>query len=309
MPASDPAALGYSVRVRWTHGALLLVLAGFGCRSDHLFLGHQAQGGEDGDVDAESGSSTDSGPVGDLGGTDGTDTGEVVCQRLDLLIVVQNTAEAQLVGNIDPFLDALASAIVPRFEDFHIGVVGTHDAPNTCRSLGTLSGDPRGDGDCGAVQGSWASNEDADLTATLRCLAELGAAEAPMDPTSYALAAGRGLAGEVTGDPGFDATQTCNAGFVRDDALHALIIAGREDDEGSPLEPPDWADWLRPRETQGGLVVTSVLPIGDNCPGATADRAQAWLDMYPEHSAHDVCALQLLETFAAFTAQLDEACQ
>lgn len=304
------AALALSLALPWGLGA---------CNPEFVFLGEEKSGGSEesgGNTGADT-TGTDTGDGTDstdgTDGTDSTDTGDPVdCDKLDLVFVLDNTQGSNYVILLQGALMFLDQIIEPRFPDYRIGFVRTNDATGTCHQGGAMSGTPDMT-DCMAVNGSYASPEDTDVGETLICLAEVGAVDVPTDSPRAALATARALAGDVppADDPGFEVVQPCNAGFLRPDAVHAVVLAVNEDDitatGGSPGDPADWFDWLAPREEGGTLVIASVLPMND-CGAGTADRTQQWLDMHAHHAPMDSCAFDPGTLTANLTSLFDEVC-
>ncbi|RMG96715.1 MAG: hypothetical protein D6705_10575 [Deltaproteobacteria bacterium] len=278
--------------------------------------------GEGGTVGA-SGSGGTSGGAGASGTTLGgaTDGGVVdACGALDLLFVVDNStanevALANIAANIGILADYLRDADEPWSEDVHVGFVRTHPTPGPCNGVGTLSADPTGSQPCATASGgAYASAADgADFGDVLTCLADIPLVDVA-DPPPVAMAAARGLGRPLPGDPAPDAG--CNAGFLREQAIHAVVIVAAADDPGngiaSPGGPEDWAaalSVLADPAAGSELVLYGVVPDPDPPPGCAprADNLLSWFALHERASVSDWCRLQTSPTQWVFDAATNVA--
>lgn len=272
-------------------------------------------------LDVGTGETTASGDGGSAEGeVDGG--GEGTCTKIDLLFVIDGSismdvAQDKLTAAADTFIDAIEAQLVDA-ADYHIGVITTTEYTHNRRgctapgSLVTQTGGPgSSDAQCGpfASGDPWVGTGDA-LQESLSCTLGIGLGNGNVELTAEAILAA------VTGDgPG-----GCNAGFVRSDALLAVVIVTDTDDpsayppgQGSEGAPEDWFSAVAAiKGTESNVVMISVLPPPNpSCtvegnwspllPGTLdAPRLDAFTRMFTHHAVGDVCA-------ADYGVVLDEA--
>jgi len=258
----------------------------------------------------------------DLGG-DESSTGASVCDRVDLLFVIDNSAsmaeeQAALVASFPGFIAGIES-ILGVETDYHVGVVTTDSNEFNrvgCRQIGALvtqtGGTHSSDAVCGPYAGGMAFMTPADsLSETFSCAAKVGTEgsglEQPMDAVTTMLLADTGN------------IALCNDGFLRDDALLVLtIITDEEDDGGSHGGPHAWYDAVV--ESKGGdpsrVVALSLLgrPEPNACDlepevaPEVADRIATFTELFEHGDVADICATDYAPFFAASVVGIAEAC-
>lgn len=305
--------------------------------------GGESPDDEDDDDDDDDGPG---GPAFDLGSADdgSTTTGEMIegCQAVDFLFVIDNSVsmggeQEALVGAFPGFM----STIVDNLEagsDFHVMVLdtdawgrcdtanpwdGATPSHNTCnayiqqtvfdecdrvRGAGVLH--PAGDGatnaPCTPSSGKrFIDSTEPDLAGTFACMATVGlaghASERPMNAIQAAL------------DSTNVESQTCNEGFLRDDAL--LVVTFVSDDGGTPDEgtPMEWYQSVIAAKNNdpAGVVVLGLGPGGADCGGG----GEHWLEfvqLWGENGLHGpVCgtAEDYVSFFTDAVSTIDQACQ
>jgi hypothetical protein len=266
---------------------------------------------------------TDSGEADlDLGDAEST-TDADICQRVDLLFVIDNSAsmadeQASLVASFPGFIAGIAE-ILGAETDYHVGIVTTDENPFNrvgCRRIGALTtrtgGEHSSDAVCGpfATGGAFMTVADP-LDDAFACTAKVGTEgsglERPMDALASML------------EPDTRSIALCNEGFLRDDALLVLtIITDEEDDGGSRGNPSDWYDMVV--AAKGGdptrVVVLSLLgrPAPNACANDPADapemaeRIAEFTELFDHGDVADICAADYGTFFATSIAGIAEAC-
>lgn len=228
------------------------------------------------------------------------------CAAIDILFVIDDSGSmrherdnlranfAGFIGALDTFQTSAGAGL-----DYRVGVTSTtvdHSYIDRGPIIGDVPVTVDGQhgaliGDCGMVR-PWLERGDADVAGTFSCIADLNAAagvlEMPLRATELALTT------QANGGP--------NAGFVRDDALLAVVIVTDEDDcsrndtdfvlEGGNdrCTDPDWPE-LQPIAHYAEVLDTvkqargrwAVAAIGGVCADDTHDarpavRLQALVD-------------------------------
>lgn len=252
------------------------------------------------------------------------------CQKVDFLYVVDNSAsmtdkQANLARSFAGFSRIVEDTLGT--DDHQIMVIDT-DGHNVGDTLyGGYEHDPC-DGMLGAGLRKGAEGEACGVLGHNRflrgdqgraaeafaCLAHVGtlgdAIERPID----ALLAATGAASSEA--------QSCNAGFLRDDAILVVTLITDEEDDRSWGEPSDWRrallavkggdeDAIVMLGLLGDLNVPGGLPGGpcDGLSGAEAPRLQSFVDGFALGSLGSVCADDYSEFFAAAVDKIDTACK
>ncbi len=249
---------------------------------------------EEADGDSGSGSSSDDGPLGQL-----------ECERIDFLFVVDNSSsmadeQAHLVAAVPGFVEAMQTAL-PDVKSLRVGVVdtdaypalGTPDAlADSCPAgvdcdscdytLGALATKPNSALDpeqsCGfSTDKPYMDGLSADFATEFECAAVVGTEGNPVEQQATALV--NAVSGEL------NAEGACNDTFVRDDALLVFLMISDEEDDvadmpepqgGSLGEPKVWFDAIV--EAKGGIATNTVAlgliggsPRFDDCTELSAD--------------------------------------
>lgn len=167
------------------------------------------------------------------------------CGRVDLLFVIDNSGsmgdeQTNLVASFPGFIDGIMS-ILPS-TDYQVGVITTDENDYNglgCQHLGALTvatgGEMSSDAECGPYTAGrrYMSSAD-DLDHDFSCAAQVGidgsGVERPMDAIAAAL------------DPVAGNLGSCNAHFLRDEALLVIVLITDEEDQGDSVgDPADWA--------------------------------------------------------------------
>jgi hypothetical protein len=195
-----------------------------------------------GDPDAGSGSGS-----GKDGGVKIVDSMMTACAKMDIVFIVDDSGSMQeeqqnLASNIPMF----ASVLTSRGIDFHVGISTTGRDISYTIDVGGMSIQQTEVGDNGVFRNNcgpsrrWIERTDADPAGSIACRANVGTAgpseEMPLLMTKFALA-----------DRISDGK---NAGFLRSDALLAVVMLTDEDDgsttknnfhvDSSGVYPIDW---------------------------------------------------------------------
>ena len=288
-------------------------------------------GGDEGEDTGEGGS----GPVLDLaddGQAEGTlEAGdEPGCTKVDLLFVIDDSIsmageQANLIASFPEFISGIQDAL-GNADSYHVGVVTTNAyAFNAggCQEIGALVTQTGGASASGQVCGPFADGRymsDADdLEATFACVAQVGidgpTDERPMQALQIALG------------PAYAGMGSCNAGFLRNDALLVVVLITDEEDdhymlyntlEGSPGDPPDWYSAVtaaKGMETNAAILSIIGGQPGNVCPepsgvdGAEdAPRLRAFTEMFTHGFLGDVCAPSYGPFFDEAIAVVETAC-
>jgi hypothetical protein len=295
---------------------------------------------------AETGMSSATTPVFDLGSADGeSGTMEQGCQRVDFLFVIDNSVsmednQASLVGAFPGFIAAI-QATLEAGSDYHIMVADT-DPWGRCDTVNGFQGiDPNSNTcnnyinttafmPCDAVVGAGVVHPAGEFASNMPCNFMGGNRYVlPTEPDlagAFACAATVGTAGNSSErpmegmigaiSPELNAMGACNAGFLRDDAL--LVIAFVSDDPnyedtGTPME---WYQAVLAAKMgdPNAVVVLGLTPAWDACPGNGNPKGEHWkefIEMWGERGIHgSVCgtAQEYVQFFESAVATIDQAC-
>ncbi|MBX7081910.1 MAG: DUF11 domain-containing protein [Nannocystaceae bacterium] len=246
------------------------------------------------------------------------------CAKIDFLFVIDSSEsmtvhQTNLVQSFPGFVQAMRDAVPA--EDWHVMVVDTDaqwnggECANACTTLGTCPGEPAFACDtpppalCDiaigagmtAPYGTAASNsvcalspderfigsDETDLESTFTCIATVGVDGNSEERTADALVAALSPEG---------AAATCNAGFLRDDAILVVTIITDEADLDSSGTPALWYDAVvsAKQGDPAAVVVLGLLPDADTdaplCDSdAVGGTVAQLLDMFPAHQRASVC--------------------
>ena len=296
-------------------------------------------GGDDDDDDGPG----DRADAGDPGGDGGGDPVDDSCRRMDILFVIDDSIsmaqeQRNLVENFPGFIRVLdayrTSAGTPL--DYHVAVTTTgRTYDKFLRSGGMDYPNGHADGADGALQQGcgmnrrWLERTDPDVSGTFACIAEVGIGgptdEMPLATTRLAL------------------SEPANAGFVREDALLAIVVLTDEDDcstsgtrftvdgsipagtggaciPGRPVELSPIADTLGFLDGLKGdpgrwalAVIAGPGPTACSSSFGDAQPATRLLDLVarkqPNASFSSVCEGDLTRGLADAIATFDRACQ
>lgn len=273
-------------------------------------------------------------------GSDESETGEpeCVCEKLDFLLVVDNSAsmddhENDLAAAINELSVKIQGFLDEKVCDFHLGITTTdvyQDNPASCQQLGafvrTMAFIPL---PCSTSAGTpYLTRADLDsgnFGMNLLCMAAVGTGgdenERPMDAMLAAIS------------PELNAEDGCNEGFLRDDAPLVVLVLTDEDDDhadaqgndGSAGDPADWFAGLVAAKGGKSQNVSAAVLAGpldpDQCVynpnnGAGAEpplRLAQWLELFdPAHTQRaNLCDPTGYEDFVDKVAnfQGDVACE
>jgi hypothetical protein len=197
-----------------------------GLDSDDASIGGSTAGQTGGITGAVSGGATGTASTGGSTGASSGGPAEVGCKKMDILFVIDNSGsmaeeQANLSTNFPKFIDVLNTAREGLL-DYRVGVT------TTAFPLEIL-GIPLGDGEQGTLLKTrdmtrpWLERSDANLSTTFTTLAQVGIGGSGQEqPLKAALSA---LTDRVA--------DGANAGFIRDDALLAIVVLTDEDDQSA----------------------------------------------------------------------------
>ncbi|MBK6920784.1 MAG: hypothetical protein IPH07_25535 [Deltaproteobacteria bacterium] len=174
------------------------------------------------------------GPLWFFGDDGPIDTPRGECDEADFLFVIDDSPSMQvhqrdLADNVPAFLDGVERALASG-TDLHVGVTTTdpyYGNTGACRTLGGLVSATVGANSSNSACGPFAAGgnymtEDDPLAEAFACAAKVGTLGDDTErPLASALAAL-----DANGD-----AATCNAGFLRDDALLVLVLLTDEGDQ------------------------------------------------------------------------------
>lgn len=209
---------------------LLTLLVGTGCDTG-------SRSSVPGDAAVESESADGSFAPMDLSivGNDNVDAAQVPCQKMDIVFVIDNSdsmveEQENLIDNLPGFIDVLETFQTKAGDllDYRVAVTTTGRDVNYTAQLpfGSIPIFDRGDdgeflkiNKCGMTR-HWLERGDPDLTASFECLADVGLGGPLLEMPLYVV------------QLAFTAriTDGKNAGFLRPDALLAIVILTDEDD-------------------------------------------------------------------------------
>jgi hypothetical protein len=193
------------------------------------------------------------------------------CTGVDFLFVIDNSGsmaafQEVVLDSVDAFIAALDSRITG-VDSFHFGVV-TSDAyalnSAGCQGLGDLVTQTAA-GDCGPfADGERFATDADDLTDVLPCMLQVGTMGSPIEEPASAAVAAVSPANALPG--------ACNEGFLRDDAILAVILVTDDppfdadlDDAHPDTDPSPWAPAILEAKDgeDGAVVVLGFIPWDD----------------------------------------------
>jgi hypothetical protein len=265
------------------------------------------------------------------GAVEGGD-GDVGCEKVDFLFVIDSsnsmeTNQAALIASFPEFVDGIVGTLED-VDDFHVGVVTSDAYPFNgpgCTILGALvtqtGGKDSGMETCTpfATAARFMTEAD-DLPDAFACAALVGTAgandEAMMGGALNAIS------------PALGATDACNEGFIREDALLVMVLISDEDDPGTCVgggfdcmgtagDPMAWhADVLGVKEHPENVVVLSLTRgAPDNMCGPAEGteldgvRLMEFAELWgPTGLRGDICAGSFGAFFDQAVGLIDSAC-
>ncbi|MGN6106108.1 MAG: vWA domain-containing protein [Kofleriaceae bacterium] len=214
------------------------------------------------------------------------------CNQMDIVFVVDDSAsmseeQSNLASNFPRFANVLDTFTASNGDpiDYRVAVTTTGRDVNWTISIGSISLPNNEHGDNGAFRNTcgaprrWLERGDANLASTLSCRANVGTGgptfEMPMLVTRMALQ-----------DRLIDGT---NAGFLRDDALLALVFLTDEDDcsrpdnnftvsndhQGCSMMPADLVQFLDTLKGHRSRWAAAVIAGDGNCSSAFGEASNA----------------------------------
>jgi hypothetical protein len=298
---------------------------------------------------ADSGDAADDGPSGvfDVAGqSSGADTGGPVvnddeCQKIDFLFVIDNSGsmaneQAALVNSFPGFIAAIGATV--NAQNYQLMVIDTDAAsvglctelcgtfptcfgtacntipePTACDM--TLGGgvikDAKGVPCDVTGDARYLTEEQTDLADTFACMAKVGIGGQDIERPMEAMAAAVGAQAQAG---------SCNAGFLRDDAILVVTFITDEEDDGDSLgDPAAWKDALV--QAKGGneaaivvlgLVGDSDVPGGGCGPLGLAEpspRLRTFAESFGFGSWGSICSPDYAPFFDDAVAVIDSACE
>lgn len=273
----------------------------------------------------ESSSSSDGVKL-DLGVPDAGDGMMMGCKKVDILYVIDNSPsmydeQQTLIANFDTFVQEMQAALA-EVADYHIGVITTDnyaeegflddstDVVNAsvpaCKFLGGMVVESQ-QGLCTPFAAGFNYITEADvLEAKFSCVANVGE-DGDSDER-----VGDALIGAIA--PENQAPGTCNAGFLRPDALLILVILTDENDS-SDTDPQEWYDAVVAAKGKPENVVALSLIWDDfenNCQQdlseSTGYTIEEFTQMFPNHAVGNICDYSYEGFFASAVPTIDTAC-
>ncbi len=282
-----------------------------------------------------SNNSGDDGGSSSSSGADESTTGVVNslnCDKIDFVFVIDNSSsmadeQQYLVDAVPGFVDAMQTAL-PTVKSFRVGVVDTDTYPGLGTEATPLDGCPEGS-DCSGCDyqlGGFLSKPASAADAGSSCAFATG--ESFMEGSSatfadeFACAAIVGTdgnpveqqAGALLGavDPANSSEGSCNAGFMRDDALLVFLMISDEEDDNTDAPPPQGGSAGEPMEwyesiiaakngRTGNVVALGLIGGSPRFPDCTAlsangkgaeqtSRLQKFFYAFDNHFEGSVCA-------------------
>ncbi|MFO0632666.1 MAG: DUF11 domain-containing protein [Nannocystaceae bacterium] len=324
----------------------LVVAAACSSESPPADGGTGSSGIDNGTDDATSVSATASadGPKLDAMPADDVFSPQTGCAKIDFLFVIDSSEsmtvhQTNLVQSFPGFVQAMRDAVPA--EDWHVMVVDTDaqwnggECANACTTLGSCPDEPAFACDtpppalCDialgagmvAPYGTAASNttcdlspderfiasDEADLETAFTCIATVGVDGNSEERTADALVAA------VAGD---GAAGTCNAGFLRDDAILVITIITDEADVDSEGTPALWYDAVVSAKNgdPAAVVVLGLLPDADTdaplCDSDATGGVIAPTDRHvPAHQRASVCELDYSPSLADSIGIIADTCE
>ncbi len=220
--------------------------------------------------------------TGVTGGTTGATSTEepaFLCDKLDLLVVLDNSNSMdqwdgrllQLVSNFKSY----AGAMFEEVDSYHFAVIGTSEAQDSvkpgCQRHGALRVDSGMGLLCESYQDRpYMTEDDTFDVLNIGCFTSVPEGSDDEQPMRTLLEA----ASRELNEPG-----GCNEGFLRDDALLVVMLIADEDDDhgdeqghqGSPGDPQFWYEKLlyHKRGNAESIVIGALLgedPLRSSCP-------------------------------------------
>jgi hypothetical protein len=255
-------------------------------------------------------------------------TEERGCEKVDFLYVIDNSPsmvdeQENLARSFVGFSRVIEQTL--RASDHHIMVVDTDGvaASDVLDSTPAYYGCEQvlgagvrfsGSGDCYVESElAYLEPEQENVAQSFSCLARVGAMGNVESKPIEALLRATGAIGTEL--------QTCNTGFLRDDAILVVTVITDEDDDDSDGQPEDWKEMLLAAKGGNeqavvmlGLISDTHLQQGlpggpcDDTSGLDAPRLQRFAESFELGSVGSVCAPDYSEFFADAVQTIDTAC-
>ena len=268
----------------------------------------------------------------------------VKCASVDFVFVIDNSVsmgpeQEALVGAFPGFMETISTELEAG-SDFHVMVLDT-DAWGRCNTANEPAWDASSPthstcndyvemtefDECDRVRGAGVVHPAGDGASNMNCVPSSGARY--IDPSEpdlggmFECMATVGLAGhaserpmnavEAAFEPGGDA-ESCNEGFLRDDAL--LVVTFISDDPGTEDAgtPSDWYDAVVAAKA-GDPAGVVVLGLGPADPACTQNGGEHWLEfveLWGDNGLHGpICgtAEEYVSFFQNSVATIDQACE
>lgn len=236
------------------------------------------------------------------------------CNKVDFLFVVDNSSsmgdnQAKLARSVNDFIDGVAG-VLDTVDSVHVGVVTTdgydHNASG-CDLLGALVTETGGHGSsnetCGPyTEGHRFMTEADDLAEALECTIRVGTtgstSERPLSAIRSAV------------DPTLDSVETCNAGFIRSDALLVVVVV--TDEDGQPSPAYDALVEAKGGNDEAVVVLTIAHTEDDTCRrgghATQADVLMSFTRRFPHGLVESICAPSFEPVFTRATNVVQAAC-
>lgn len=247
------------------------------------------------------------------------------CDKVDFLFVVDNSAsmadkQEKLVRSFAGFSQITEQTLGTN--DYQIMVIDTDAddfedyATEDDRCAGRLGAGRRAaQGFPCDLQGTerYLTSDQENLTEQFACLAQVGVfGDVDERPAEALLAATDAIGNDL---------DSCNSGFLRDDAVLVVTIITDEEDAESPGDPASWRRQLLAVKNGNeqsivmlGLISDHQVPgglPGGPCGNDSADapRLQSFVEGFERGSLGSVCAPDYATFFADAVSEIDTACR
>lgn len=250
------------------------------------------------------------------------------CSKVDLLFVIDDSTsmkdeQASLIAAFPGFVEDIESKL-GSVDNYHVGIVTTdgyvHNAPG-CKGLGDLVTQTGGPGsseekcDPFTSERRFIDESEPDLAAKFGCAAQVGTRGMPGEQQIGAIL---GAVNPIKGD-----FNSCNSGFIRDDALLVVVLISDEDDAescypegcigGTAGKPEQWFHELV--ALKGGVESNIVMLSIVGGPGAywdcgveEAPNIVEFTEQFTHGSVGDICNMDYAQYFGTAMEIVDDGC-